>query len=363
MADDQEKIRITSADLRDPKVVEIVAQERALRRPQAGLAMAPPTPWYLSSIFYTAIAGAVGAAAGWGLIEPFYKDNDEVSAAQFLLLPVVAGAIGLFIGAVEGLMSRNLGKGAIGAALGFVIGFVCGFPVTFLANFVFGASMLMVRSYVHVDATQRITGIEPFGLFLMVGARSLGWALAGTTVALGQGIAMRSRKLMINGVLGGVTGGALGGMFFDPILRLQGWPETPVDNASLSRAVGCVMVGMLSGLFVGLVEHFAKEAWLLMIAGPLAGKQFVVYKDPTVLGSSPKSDIYLFKDPSIEPRHAAIRKQGTRYEIEDFGTPTGTLVNGAPVERRALRDGDRITLGETVLEFQERARERAVAVR
>jgi len=260
-------------------------------------------------------------------------------------------------------MSRNLAKGGIGAGLGFLIGFLCGFPVTMAANLVFGVAMMMVQSYVHSDGQGRISSIEPFGLFLMVVARSLGWAMAGTTVALGQGIAQRSRRLMINGVLGGVTGGALGGMFFDPILRLQGWPETAVGDAALSRGVGCVMVGLLSGLFVGLVEHFAKEAWLLMIAGPLAGKQFVVYKDPTVLGSSPKADIYLFKDPSIEPRHAAIRKQGTRYEIEDFGTPTGTLVNGAPAERRTLRDGDRITLGETVLEFQERARERAVAMR
>ena len=62
----------------------------------------------------------------------------------------------------------------------------------------------------------------------------------------------------------------------------------------------------MSGLFVGLVESLTKDAWLLMIVGPLKGKQFIVYKNPTRIGSSPKCEIYLFKDPAIDPFHATI---------------------------------------------------------
>lgn len=356
-----EKIKISASDLADAKVADYVAQERALRRPVVGAEALAHVPFYLSSIFYTAVAGGLGACLGWLFIEPFFHDNAENDLASLFLFPVVAGMTGLLIGAVEGLMSRNLQKGALGAGLGFVIGFICGFPINILANIVFFPARMMAENYMRADDLGRIIHIEPLGLFILTVGRALGWAAAGSTVALGQGIALRSKRLALNGVVGGIVGGTLGGMFFDPILRALGWPEVPVDDAALSRGVGCTMVGLLAGLFVGLVEHFAKEAWLLMIAGPLAGKQFIVYKDPTTIGSSPKSDIYLFKDPSIEPRHAAIRKSGTRFEIEDLGTPTGTLVNGAPVTKRTLRDGDRIVLGETVLEFQERARERAGA--
>ena len=87
------------------------------------------------------------------------------------------------------------------------------------------------------------------------------------------------------------------------------------------------------GLFVGIVEQWTKSAWLLMKAGPLAGKQFVVFRNPTVLGSSPKADIYLFKDEAIEPRHALIHDRGGRFEIEDMNTADGTYVNGIPDQK------------------------------
>ena len=78
------------------------------------------------------------------------------------------------------------------------------------------------------------------------------------------------------------------------------------------------IIGLSVGLFVGLVEGWTKTAWLLMRAGPLAGKQFVMFRDTTVLGSSPKAEVYLFKDEAIEPRHALIYNRGGRFEIEDM---------------------------------------------
>jgi pSer/pThr/pTyr-binding forkhead associated (FHA) protein len=88
-----------------------------------------------------------------------------------------------------------------------------------------------------------------------------------------------------------------------------------------------------------------------MRKGPLAGKQFILFKDTTVLGSSPKAEVYLFKDDAIEPRHAVIYNRGGRFELEDCRTPDGTYINGIPVKRQVLRAGDQIVLGKTVLEF------------
>ena len=122
-------------------------------------------------------------------------------------------------------------------------------------------------------------------------------------------------------------------------------------KAWLGRGIGFTIIGLFVGLFVGIVEQWTKSAWLMMKAGPLAGKQFVVFRNPTVLGSSPKADIYLFKDEAIEPRHALIHDRGGRYEIEDMKSADGTYVNGIPVQRQILRAGDQIVLGKTVLEF------------
>ncbi len=115
--------------------------------------------------------------------------------------------------------------------------------------------------------------------------------------------------------------------------------------------MGFTVIGLLVGLFVGLVEGWTKTAWLMMRAGPLAGKQFVLHRDTTILGSAPKAEIYLFKDEAIEPRHAIIYNRGGRFEIEDCNTPDGTYVNGIPIKRQLLTSGDKIVMGKTVLEF------------
>jgi hypothetical protein len=147
-------------------------------------------------------------------------------------------------------------------------------------------------------------------------------------------------------------GGLVGGLLFDPISLVL----TAEDGqATYSRAVGFASIGLFVGLFVGLVEGWTKTAWLQMLKGPLAGKQFILFKDTTSLGSSPKADIYLFKDDAIEPRHAQIVNRGGRFELEDNESPDGTYVNGVPVRRHVLRDGDQVVLGKTVLQFSLKA--------
>src|SRR5207249_3769586 len=84
-------------------------------------------------------------------------------------------------------------------------------------------------------------------LVLMMG-RGAAWAVAAIPAGIGQGIALRERKVVLNGLLGGVLGGLLGGLLFDPIDVLFN-PEH--DKAGLSRAVGFVAIGLLVGLFVG----------------------------------------------------------------------------------------------------------------
>jgi len=188
-------------------------------------------------------------------------------------------------------------------------------------------------------------------LILVVG-RSLTWGVFGLAVGLGQGVALRSKTLLLNGLLGGMLGGLVGGALFDPISKLFGNTDLS-GQAWVSRGVGFAVIGLSAGLMIGLVEHLARDAWLQMRAGPLAGKEFIIYKSPMTIGSSPKSEVYLFKDAAVEPRHAQIRRAGARHELLDLGGRAGTFVNGTRIQRQILHTGDRLTIGETVLEYVE----------
>jgi pSer/pThr/pTyr-binding forkhead associated (FHA) protein len=58
-------------------------------------------------------------------------------------------------------------------------------------------------------------------------------------------------------------------------------------------------------------------------------------------------------DPGASRRHAQIRHQDRGYVLTDLGSTNGTLVNGEFVNgSRPLMQGDRITIGNTVLEFR-----------
>ena len=58
-------------------------------------------------------------------------------------------------------------------------------------------------------------------------------------------------------------------------------------------------------------------------------------------------------DPSISRHHCVLRKVGGGYEIQDLQSSNGVLVNGNRVQSSPLRNGDRITLGQIHLTFQD----------
>lgn len=344
-------IRITTADLQRPEINEYVEMQSYLQRDVGEIGR---QSWVIRVIyanwFYLSIAAALGGLAAWACLEPWFDDvdvaEDEIDVVALLMFPTVAAGIGVFLGAAEGIICRNplraLRCGAVGLGIGFVGGIIAIFPS--------GILFVLMTEVALSLWDDPVLGEMPTGLALLVliMGRGAAWAIAGIPAGIGQGVALREKKVVINGLVGGVLGGLSGGLLFDPISLVLTADD---GQATYSRAVGFAAIGLFVGLFVGLVEGWTKTAWLLMRKGPLAGKQFIMFKDTTVLGSSPKADIYLFKDDAIEPRHALITNRGGRFEIEDCNTPDGTYVNGIPVTRTVLRDGDKIVLGKTVLEF------------
>jgi pSer/pThr/pTyr-binding forkhead associated (FHA) protein len=70
------------------------------------------------------------------------------------------------------------------------------------------------------------------------------------------------------------------------------------------------------------------------------------------IGRLPECDIVI-SDPGASRRHATITRQdGGEYVLTDLGSTNGTIVNDEPVGEHVLTDGDRITIGNTVLEFR-----------
>ena len=122
---------------------------------------------------------------------------------------------------------------------------------------------------------------------------------------------------------------------------------------SVSRAVGFALVGLATGVGMGLVESALKDRWLYVVSGPLAGKQFILYKSQTTIGSKQDADIYLFKDASILPRHAVISLSGARVMLQATGP---VLWAGQQVNSRVLQDGDILQLGRYAFRFKEKHR-------
>ena len=123
-----------------------------------------------------------------------------------------------------------------------------------------------------------------------------------------------------------------------------------------ARLAALAAIGGLTGVATGLIEQAAKRGWLHVTAGLIAGKQFILYRNPTFIGSSPRCEVYLFKDPDVSPQHAALHRIPGGFELEDLGSATGTKVNGRAVKRIRLRGGDQVRIGATCFLFQERAR-------
>jgi hypothetical protein len=105
------------------------------------------------------------------------------------------------------------------------------------------------------------------------------------------------------------------------------------------------------------------------------GKPFVLYRDadgherivelggrsqPLCIGRQASSDVALPWDAGVSRAHALLERVGDEWTLVDDGlSRNGSYVNGHRIRgRRRLRDGDCITVGQTLLVYVEPAGER-----
>lgn len=93
------------------------------------------------------------------------------------------------------------------------------------------------------------------------------------------------------------------------------------------------------------------QATLTLFEGGKATRTYSLAKPVVMLGRLPESDVVV-SDPGASRQHARISNSNGEFVLDDLGSTNGTLVNDEAVRERVLGDGDRITIGETVLEFR-----------
>jgi len=350
---DKEKINIEFEDIIDEKKQKIVIDTDDLLSEDTNSTRFYPglsdTPAYTqrkpssnvtsATLWQLAIAGLIGGLLAWLLTEliidqdqVYYQWTVELLINASILFSIVGGIIGAFLGSVEGITSRVAEKTFIGIAIGFLVGFMGGAVGGFTGQFVYGI----------------MGGGQHVNIIMQILVRGFGWALAGLFIGLGQGLGTGGGKKVINGLLGGLIGGTIGGLLFDLIgfVFMVG---------IVSRAVAIALLGLFTGLAIGLVQEIRKEAWLKAIKGETAGKEYIIHSEKTTIGSAPKNDIVLIKDPGVSVYHAVINVENSAYHISDLQNTGGVWVNDRQIAKQRLRNGDIIQIGGHRLKYFEKS--------
>lgn len=117
-------------------------------------------------------------------------------------------------------------------------------------------------------------------------------------------------------------------------LRLDGTSQGSVDTMTASSA-------SLDSVL----------AILRVRSGFSADHALVVRHEQATIGSDPSSDIVVASE-GVAPRHSQLRLRGGVWTYLDFGSPSGSLVDGEPVRGEALlAPGSSVAIGTVQLAF------------
>jgi diguanylate cyclase (GGDEF)-like protein len=92
---------------------------------------------------------------------------------------------------------------------------------------------------------------------------------------------------------------------------------------------------------------------LVVVQGEEIGRRYLLNEPRLILGRDPQYAQLVVPDSSVSGKHVMIQvnPESDRYGFLDLGSRNGTLLNGSRAESGALRDGDKLFVGTTVLKF------------
>jgi hypothetical protein len=346
----QQPLRVTLEELDGLPRAELIARDAAAvvasapksygnihETPDAPILAQEKGSILLQAWFYLGLAGCLGALLGWAIAEPGFVDGAGRRWGNLLMIPLLVTLMCVGFAVAESLVERSAKKALVRCGLALPLGIALGFLFDGLANIFYSIGLSICAQL----------GAQSFHSPSVWVARGIGWMVLGVAGGVVYGILGQSMKKTGYGALGGALGAAVGGVIFDPISFVT-------HGGATSRAVGFGLLGMATGIAIGLVESALKDRWLYVTAGPLAGKQFILYKPQTAIGSAQNCDIYLFKDPEILPQHALLQLKGSKVYLVAEGA---AYIGGQPVRSaRVLESGTLLQMGRYAFRYQERQR-------
>ena len=92
------------------------------------------------------------------------------------------------------------------------------------------------------------------------------------------------------------------------------------------------------------------SAMLVSLIGPNKGARYLLDSQVTRIGRATDNEIFL-DDVTVSRKHAQVKKQARKFQLEDLGSLNGTYLNGAIATSAELKDGDEVQIGKFRMHF------------
>ena len=97
-------------------------------------------------------------------------------------------------------------------------------------------------------------------------------------------------------------------------------------------------------------EEIIQAPFAEVVAGPDAGRRTPLREGSTTFGRSGDNDVCLL-DPVLSRHHCRVDVAGGAVKVVDLDSANGTYLNGSEIHESAVRNGDTIQVGDTVIRF------------
>ena len=130
------------------------------------------------------------------------------------------------------------------------------------------------------------------------------------------------------------------------------------NNGTLVRGEPVERIALVAGVAFEITPYTmrwrdpaAGRPALVVIEGAQAGARFPLIDDALSIGRGDDQDIVL-DDQGASRSHAILVETAGRWMLRDSGSANGLFVNDAPCSDTVLSHGDRVQIGNTVLQFE-----------
>jgi hypothetical protein len=274
--------------------------------------------------------GALAGTGAWPVAELIlhFQAGFGSYLAFLAVLGAAAGALmGGFFGAAEGITSRIRARIPNGIILGAAVGLAGG-----AAGFLAGQAALWLIGGLFLLSS------SDFQWVVLPVSRAIGWGVLGVFVGAGEGFRAASPKKIGVGVLGGLAGGLAGGFVLE-------YSRLLFPSMAFSRLIGLVILGLLVGLFYGLIEQGMAFGVLRILTGALKGKEFLINQRKMRIGRARRNEVALPAYEELADFQAQLRVKAGEVVLINVEPKIPILVNETKIQEKKLRLGDVIKIG------------------